>query len=107
MFTKDLSNYAKNIHLEMPHSNQLDSMKFIHTNGKTICLNLFRCAHLNHLIEEIYNTFFSSQSTHLKQLIVALNFGKSWETINVSAKYGVPDLLKVVVASIESQYTEG
>lgn len=50
---------------------------------------------------------FIRENTQLKQLIVALNFGKGWQTIDVSTRYNVPDLLKVVVTSIESQYKEG
>ena len=54
----------------------------------------------------MYFSFYSQSGPH-KPIVVALNFGKTWQTINVSAKYNLPDALKVVVASIESQYTEG
>lgn len=52
-------------------------------------------------------SFFDSQSGSLKPIVVVLNLGKTWQTINLSAKYGLPESLKVVVASIESQYVEG
>lgn len=58
--------------------------------------------------ENYVNLFvFYSQSGSLKPIIAVLNMGKSWQTIDVSAKYGVAEQLKVLVASIESQYVEG
>lgn len=48
-----------------------------------------------------------SQSTSQKPILVALNFGEAWQTIDLSSKFGLPQKLKVVVASIESQYSEG
>ncbi|XP_031619924.1 maltase A1-like, partial [Contarinia nasturtii] len=57
------------------------------------------------LFGEIYT--YKRQNDSLKPIIVALNFGNSWTTIDVSARYGVSESLKVVTASIESQYEEG
>lgn len=48
-----------------------------------------------------------SQSASKKPIVVALNFGEAWQTIDLSSKFGLPEKLKVVEASIESQYTEG
>lgn len=48
-----------------------------------------------------------SQSASQKPIVVALNFGDGWQTIDVSSKYGLPEKLKVVIASVESQYIEG
>lgn len=42
-----------------------------------------------------------------KALIIVLNFGKAWQTVDVSSRYNVPDQLKVLVASVETQYQEG
>lgn len=50
---------------------------------------------------------FLSQSASKKPIVVALNFGEGWQTVDVSSKFGLPEKLKVVVASIESQYVEG
>lgn len=80
-------------------------MKSIHTNGKLIFFLILNYHDI--LINKCMTQYVISQSTQFKKLIVALNFGKTWQTINVSAKYGVPDILKVVAASIESQYKEG
>lgn len=45
-------------------------------------------------------------STSQKPIVVALNFGDKWQTIDLSSEYGLSDKMKVVVASIESQYNE-
>lgn len=47
------------------------------------------------------------QSGSNKPVVVALNFGENWQTIDLSSKYGLPEKLLVVAASIESQYVEG
>lgn len=48
-----------------------------------------------------------SHSKSRKPIVIALNFGENWQTIDLSSKYGLPKKLNVVVASIESQYAEG
>lgn len=50
---------------------------------------------------------YSSQSKSRKPIVVALNFGENWQTIDLSTRYGLPKKLKIVVASIESQYNQG
>lgn len=47
------------------------------------------------------------QSDSNKPIIVALNFGESWQTIDLTSKYDISQKMKVVVASVESQYVEG
>lgn len=51
--------------------------------------------------------FVCSQSESRNPIVVALNFGDKWQTIDLSSEYGVSSQMKVVTASIESQYTEG
>lgn len=39
--------------------------------------------------------------------MVALNVGKRWRVVNISKRFGLPEKLRVVVSSIQSQYNEG
>lgn len=41
-----------------------------------------------------------------KHIWVVLNVGDKWQTIDLTASYYIPDRLKVIIASIESQYRE-
>lgn len=41
-----------------------------------------------------------------KHIWVVLNIGDKWQTVNLTASYYIPNRLKVIVASIESQYRE-
>lgn len=59
------------------------------------------------------NPFFSfsfslfRQAPNSRPYVVVLNLGKEWKTIDVKTKFNVPKQLKVVTASIQSQYSEG
>lgn len=50
---------------------------------------------------------YKRQKRSLKPIVVAMSFGNRWQTIDLSSKYDLPKRLKVIVASIESQYMEG
>lgn len=57
------------------------------------------------VLGDIYT--YKRQSRLLKPIVVAMSFGNRWQTIDLSSKYDLPKRLKVIVASIESQYMEG
>lgn len=76
---------------------------FSHTNGMRTSLFFISV--------NIYSTFprfvSNSQSENGQPIVVVLNLGQTWRTIDLTSKFDVTDRLKVVVASIESQYSEG
>lgn len=54
----------------------------------------------------IFHQIFS-QSDGSKPILVVLNLSKDWKTIDLTSEYDVPEKLKVVTASIQSQYKDG
>lgn len=53
-----------------------------------------------------WNSFHYSQAKN-STYAVAMNLGKQWRTINISKHFNWPEKLRVVLASIESQYQYG
>lgn len=51
--------------------------------------------------------FEHSQAPTSQPYVIVLNLGKEWKTVDVRTKFNVPQQLKVVTASIQSQYSEG
>lgn len=108
MFTNDWYKFVvTHRSLMAPTSQRCCPATSLHTNGQHTYELIMQMPRLP--LNENYLFFFSSirQAPAARPYVVVLNLGKEWKTVDVKARFNVTQQLRVVTASIQSQYSEG